>query len=52
MAKYKKTIVAGIAFVGLLATDLADLSLSTTEVAGLIAAAAGVFGVLQARNKV
>ncbi len=48
--KYKKAIAAGVAWVGLLATDLADLSLSETEISGLVIGAIGVYGVYKATN--
>ena len=52
MDKYRKTIVAAIAFVGVLAAALADLSLDNAEISALIISALGVFGVYQARNAV
>lgn len=51
MSKYKKTIAAAVAWVGLLATSLSDLSLDSAEISGLVVSAVGVFAVYQARNK-
>jgi len=50
MGNYKKTIAAAIAWVGTLAVAGSDLSLSNTEISGLVVGALGVFAVYQARN--
>lgn len=52
MAKYKKTIVAFAAFLGVLSAALADASVDATETGAIVVAALGVFGVFQVTNKV
>ena len=50
MSKYKKTIAALVAWVGVLATAGADLSLSQEEITTLVIGLVGVYAVYKARN--
>ncbi len=49
---YRKTIAAGIAWLGTLCVAASDLSLSSDEVSSLAVGLLGVLAVYQARNKV